>query len=166
MRRGNRQAIERAEREPLLMVLRQLWSRLGENCQCDAMMGERKIELEEWPAPWRCGQAGQNPHAAPTFARLLQEHAVSPPHQGVRFRQVNCSRPPFLGRQNRRALGAAKGANRTFDTTRLTRQTDHRAKIHQRGVVFAHAASWEERGRSLPEMSATDRGINRYFPVR
>lgn len=86
MRRGNRQAVKRAEREPLLMVLRQLWPRLGENCQCDAMMGERKIKLEERPAPRCRGQAGQNPHAAPTFAGLLEEHAVAPAHEGVRFR--------------------------------------------------------------------------------
>ena len=166
MRRGNGQAVKRAEREPLLMVLRQLWRRLGENCQCDAMMGEWKIQLEERSAPRRRGQAGQNPHAAPTFAGLLEEHAVAPAHDGVRFPQVNGRRSLFLDRQNRRALGAAIGANRTFGATRLMGQTDHCAKVHQGGVMFAHAGSREERVRGLPEMSATDRGINRDFPVR
>src|SRR4030095_3359498 len=98
MRRGNRQAGQRAAREPLLMVLRQLWPRLGENCQCDAMMGEGKIELEKRPAPWCRWQGRKNRHAAPTFASLLEEHAVASLRQGVRFRQVNCSWSFFLGR--------------------------------------------------------------------
>ena len=108
MRRGNRQAVERAEWEPLLMVVRPPWSRAGENRERDAMMGKREIKLEERLAPRRRGQAGQNPHATPAFPGLLEQHAVAPPHKGVRLRQADGNRSLFLDRQHRRVWCAAE----------------------------------------------------------
>ena len=101
------------------------------------MIGKRKIELEEWPAPRRCGQAGQNPHATPAFVGLLEEHVVAPPREGVRLGEVDSNRSLLLDRQRRRARGAAEWADWTFCAPRLARATDHRAKLHQGGVVCA-----------------------------
>ena len=130
------------------------------------MMGERKIELEEWPASRCRRQTGQDPHATPAFAGLFEEHAVAPPHKGMRLREVDGSWSFFLNRQQGWVLGAAKRADRTFGATGLAWKTDHRAEVHQRRVVFARARGGEERGRGLPEMSATGGGVNRILPIR
>ncbi len=72
MRRRNRQAIERAEWEPLLMFVRDGWNWLGKNGQRDAMMSEREIELEERPTPRGGRQARQNPHPMPAGAGIAR----------------------------------------------------------------------------------------------
>jgi hypothetical protein len=166
MGRWNRQAFERAERKPSLIVVRRFRSRPGENRKRDAMMGKREIEPEERRTRWRSWQARQNPQAAPAVARLLEEDAVAPPHEGVRLRQVDGSRFLSLDRQHRRMSCAAESADWTFAATRLTRKADHRAEVHLGGVVFARAGCCDERGRSPPEMSATRGGIDRDFAVR
>ena len=51
MRRRHGQATERAQREPLLMFVRDGWHWLGKNGQGDAMVCEREIKLEERPTP-------------------------------------------------------------------------------------------------------------------
>src|SRR5690242_3310835 len=99
MRRRHRQALERAEREPLLVFVRLDRSRPGKDRQGNAVMGERKIELEQWRAPRESRETGQNPHPAPAGARLLEQDFFPSAAKGVRLRQTNGGRLFFLQRE-------------------------------------------------------------------
>ena len=68
VRLGIGQLIDGGESEPSSMFVRQGGARAGENLEGNAMMGERKLQLEKWRPLSGSLQPRQDPHPAP--ARL------------------------------------------------------------------------------------------------
>ena len=92
MRRRHRQAGERGRGNQRRSSLGNCGA-AGENGKCDAMVGERKIELGGAAVlRGRGGEAREHPHAAPAGRRLLEENAIAPEGEGVRLVEEDLSR--------------------------------------------------------------------------
>jgi len=82
---------------------------------------------------------------------LFEQNLALTNYKRVLFGESLCARSKFPDRQSFWIYCAAKFFNWTHSASRSARETNERAKIHERGVVNARGALWNKRGGVLPE---------------
>ena len=158
MRRGDRNRIEGAKSEPALALILDLTRATREDLERDPMMREGKDRYVDWALPCRsCFEWRQNPHTAPTLGGLLKQNPIFLTDKSVVFDEFFCLGSTSLGRKRCRVGGAAKFFQRADWALWLTRRTDERAEIHERGIMPCGSLRWEKIGSITPNRLAASR---------
>src|SRR5438105_2537562 len=126
------------------------------------MICERKDRLVDRTSVYRSRlQQWQDPHAAPTAARLFEQYPPVPKNKRMLLGDLLCARPWFFDWQRCRIFCAAEFFDGTDSAFRPEGEANKSAEIDKRGVVRPSVGFWNKTRCTFPERFSACRRFDR-----